>query len=80
MSELPADDALTDYLWAVIYGRKAWRTGDISDDLAGEDALVSCFRKDKSFMDIAAADGDIVEDVCKNACARIEDEDRQTVK
>lgn len=74
MSELPADDALTDYLWAVIYGRKAGRSGDISDDLAAEDSLVSCFRKDKSFMDIAAADGDIVEDICKNARSRIEDE------
>ena len=80
MAELPADDALTDYLWAVIYGRKAGRTGDIMDDLAGEDALVSCFRKDKSFMDVAAADGDIVEDVYKNARARIEDEEKQTVK
>ena len=80
MQELPADDALTDYLWAIIYGRKAGRTGDVMDDLSSEDYLVSCFRKDKSFMDIAAGDGDIVEDTYKNAKARLEDEEKPSGK
>ena len=74
MAELPADDALTDYLWAVIYGRKAGRSADVMDDLASEDYLVSCFRKDKSYIDIAAGDGDIVEDTYKNAKARYDEE------
>ena len=73
MSELPADSALTDYLWAVIYGRKGARTKDFMDDLSSEDHLVECFKKDKSFMDIAAVDGDIVEDIYKNAKARMEE-------
>lgn len=80
MAELPADSALTDYLWAIIYGRKAGRTGDVMDDLSSEDSLVACFRKDRSFMDIAAGDGDIVEDIYKNAKARLEDEERQSGK
>ena len=74
MAELPADDALTDYLWAVIYGRKAGRSADVMDDIASEDYLVSCFRKDKSYIDIAAGDGDIVEDTYKNAKARYDEE------
>lgn len=80
MSQLNPDDALTDYLWAVIYGRKAARSGDVMDDLSAEDCLVSCFRKDKSFIDIAAADGDINEDTYKTARARFEEETEGKLK
>ncbi len=76
MKELDPENALTDYLWAIIYGRKAARSGDVTDDLYSEDCLVSCFRKDKSFIGIAAGDGDIQEDTYKNAKARFEEESR----
>ena len=76
MKELDPESAITDYLWAIIYGRKAARSGDVTDDLYSEDCLVSCFRKDKSFIGIAAGDGDIHEDTYKNAKARFEDESR----
>lgn len=72
MSTLPGDSALTDYLWAVIYGRKGARTQDFMDDMASEDYLVSCFHKDPSYIDIAAGDGDIVETIMKSARDRYE--------
>ena len=72
MKELPQDSALTDYLWAVIYGRKGARTHDFMDDMAAEDYLLACFHKDPSFIDIAAGDGDIVETIMKNARDRYE--------
>lgn len=72
MSALPSDSALTDYLWAVIYGRKGARTQDFMDDMASEDYLVACFRKDPSYIDIAAGDGDIVETIMKSARDRYE--------
>lgn len=72
MSALPSDSALTDYLWAVIYGRKGARTQDFMDDMASEDYLVACFRKNPSFIDIAAGDGDIVETIMKSARDRYE--------
>ena len=72
MADLPPDSALTDYLWAVIYGRKGARSHDFMDDMASEDYLLSCFRKDASFVDIAAGDGDIVETIMKSARVRYE--------
>ena len=72
MSALPGDSALTDYLWAVIYGRKGARTQDFMDDMASEDHLVACFHKDPSYIDIAAGDGDIVETIMKSARDRYE--------
>ena len=72
MSSLPGDSALTDYLWAVIYGRKGARTQDFMDDMASEDYLVACFHKDPSYIDIAAGDGDIVETIMKSARDRYE--------
>ena len=72
MSALPGDSALTDYLWAVIYGRKGARTQDFMDDMASEDYLVACFHKDPSYIDIAAGDGDIVETIMKSARDRYE--------
>lgn len=72
MSTLPGDSALTDYLWAVIYGRKGARTQDFMDDMASEDYLVACFHKDPSYIDIAAGDGDIVETIMKSARDRYE--------
>lgn len=72
MSALPGNSALTDYLWAVIYGRKGARTQDFMDDMASEDYLVACFHKDPSYIDIAAGDGDIVETIMKSARDRYE--------
>lgn len=72
MAALPQDSALTDYLWAVIYGRKGARSHDFMDDMASEDFLLACFHKDPSFIDIAAGDGDIVETIMKNARDRYE--------
>ena len=72
MAALPQDSALTDYLWAVIYGRKGARSHDFMDDMNSEDRLVACFKKDPSFSDIAAGDGDIVETIMKNARDRYE--------
>ena len=72
MSALPGYSALTDYLWAVIYGRKGARTQDFMDDMASEDYLVACFHKDPSYIDIAAGDGDIVETIMKSARDRYE--------
>lgn len=72
ISALPGDSALTDYLWAVIYGRKGARTQDFMDDMASEDYLVACFHKDPSYIDIAAGDGDIVETIMKSARDRYE--------
>ena len=72
MAALPQDSALTDYLWAVIYGRKGARSHDFMDDMNSEDRLVACFKKDPSFIDIAAGDGDIVETIMKNARDRYE--------
>lgn len=72
MSALPGDSALTDYLWAVIYGRKGARTQDFMDDMASEDYLVACFHKDPSYIDIATGDGDIVETIMKSARDRYE--------
>lgn len=72
MSALPGDSALTDYLRAVIYGRKGARTQDFMDDMASEDYLVACFHKDPSYIDIAAGDGDIVETIMKSARDRYE--------
>ncbi len=72
LEALPQDSALTDYLRAVIYCRKGARSHDFMDDMAAEDCLLSCFRKDPSFLDIAAGDGDIVETIMKNARDRYE--------
>ncbi|MGN0191149.1 MAG: hypothetical protein ACI39U_05785, partial [Candidatus Cryptobacteroides sp.] len=72
LGELPQEDALTDYFRCIVYGRKGARTKDFMDDIASEDALLSCFHKDKSFIDIAAGDGDVVETIFKNAKERYE--------
>ncbi len=72
IATLDQNDALTDYLWAVIYGRRGARTHDFMDDIASEDYLLSCFRKDPKFVNIAAGDGDIVETIFKSAKDRYE--------
>ncbi len=72
IKELPQDDALTYYLWAVIYCRKAARTGDFADDDAACGKLLRSFRKDSKYIDIARADGDIVETNLKNAIEEYE--------
>lgn len=72
VAALPEQAALTDYLKAVIYGRKGARTQDFMDDMASEDYLLSCFHKDPAFIDIAAGDGDIVETIMKSARDRYE--------
>ncbi len=72
LGELPQEDALTDYFRCIIYGRRGARTKDFMDDIASEDALLECFHKDSSFIDIAAGDGDVVEVIFKNAKDRYE--------
>lgn len=67
LDELPQDDALTSYFRCIIFCRKGARTKDFMDDIAAEDALLDCFHKDKSFIDIAANDGYVVETIFKNA-------------
>lgn len=67
LEELPQDDALTSYFRCIVYCRKGARTKDFMDDIAAEDALLDCFHKDKSFIDIAANDGYVVETIFKNA-------------
>lgn len=67
LDELPQDDALTSYFRCIVYCRKGARTKDFMDDIAAEDALLDCFHKDKSFIDIAANDGYVVETIFKNA-------------
>lgn len=74
IAALPPEDALTDYFLAILYGRKGARSGDFMDDMASEDYLVSCFRKDPSFIPIAEGDGDIVESILKAAKDRYENE------
>lgn len=72
VGNLPQDDALTDYFRSVIYGRRGARTKNYEDDIYAEEFLLSCFKKDPSFVDIAAGDGDIVEEIFKNAKDRYE--------
>ena len=67
LEELPQEDALTSYFRCIVYCRKGARTKDFMDDIAAEDALLDCFHKDKSFIDIAANDGYVVETIFKNA-------------
>ena len=70
MTGLNPNDALTDYFWAIIYGRKGARSGDFMDDITSEEYLLSCFQKDSSFVNIAISDGDIVESILKAALDR----------
>ena len=67
LDQLPQEDALTSYFRCIIFCRKGARTKDFMDDIAAEDALLDCFHKDKSFIDIAANDGYVVETIFKNA-------------
>lgn len=69
VEELSKDDALTYYLKTIALCRKAasYTLLDYADaDLAAE-CLTDCFIKDKSYMEIAAGDDDIYEDVFKVA-------------
>lgn len=72
--DLPQGDALTDYLWAIIKCRNASQKNAAGDTFSGamlemdaENYLVSAFSKDKKFIGLAASDGDILEQVFKNA-------------
>lgn len=67
LDQLPQEDALTSYFRCIIFCRKGARTKDFMDDIAAEDALLDCFHKDESFIDIAANDGYVVETIFKNA-------------
>lgn len=69
LEDLPADDALTYYLRAVLLCRK----GDFYSYDA-EQALKTCFQKDKKYIAIAEWDGDITEDCFKYAKEAYEDE------
>lgn len=74
MKDLDQNNAMTNYLWAIIYGRKGARSKDFMDDMASENYLLEAFRLDPSLIDIAAGDGDIVEDIFKIAKDRYENE------
>lgn len=69
MEELPAGDARTSYLRAVLYCRK----GDFFA-MQAETALAECFKKDKSYISIAEWDGDITKDCFKYAKLNYEEE------
>lgn len=69
MADLPEDDPLTWYLWAIINSRKSMVPAYALDmyELKAEEWLVKCFKADPKYMDIAAADGDILESIFKSA-------------
>ncbi len=62
MNALPADDAKTFYLKAILYCRK----GDFFA-MQAEDALKECFKRDSSYISKAEWDGDISEECFKYA-------------
>lgn len=68
LAEMPADDAKTLYLKAVLLCRK----GDFAA-MEAESTLTECFKKDNSFISIAEWDGDISEDCFKYAKQNYED-------
>lgn len=61
------DKALVQYFWAILYQRKFLATNDIVSDMERQDRLMECFRIDPSFIDIAAADGDIDQQIFQAA-------------
>ncbi len=71
MSELPQDDALTDYFWAVIYSRKFEADpNDIMSLMTAGDFLTQSFFKDEKYVGIASGDADINKDIYKDAESR----------
>lgn len=71
MADLPQDDALTCYLWAVIYSRKfEANPNDIMSLMTAGDFLTQSFFKDGKFLGIAAGDADINKDIYKDAESR----------
>ena len=76
MADLPQDDPKTWYLWAIIYSRMSMIPANELQmyELKAEEWLVKCFHADPKFVDIAAADGDILESIYKGAKATYDDE------
>ncbi len=71
MADLPQDDALTYYLWAVIYSRKFEADpNDIMSLMTAGDNLTQAFFKDMKYIGIAAGDADINKDIYKDAESR----------
>ena len=71
MADLPQDDALTYYLWSVIYSRKFEADpNDIMSLMTAGDFLTQCFFKDEKYIGIAAGDADINKDIYKDAESR----------
>lgn len=71
MSELPQNDALTDYFWAVIYSRKFEADpNDIMSLMTAGDFLTQSFFKDEKYVGIASGDADINKDIYKDAESR----------
>lgn len=70
IKDLPQDDALTYYLWAII---KCRDQGNIQSEMEAEGWLLRAFVKDEKYVGLAASDGDILENVFKNANEMFED-------
>ena len=70
MKDLPQDDGLTYYLWAIIKCRESQQAQDFDAFMIEMDAetwLLRAFQADKKYLGLASADGDILESVFKNA-------------
>ena len=70
MAALPQDDALTYYLWCIVKCRaslKAQSFDAFMIEMEAEEWLLKAFQKDKKYVGLASADGDILESVFKNA-------------
>jgi len=61
------DKALVQYFHAILCQRKFAATSDIIADMDRQDHLMECFRLDPSFIDIAATDGDIDQQIFQAA-------------
>lgn len=73
MADLPQDDPLTYYLWAIVTGRKMlYYPDDIMIAMDAEGWLMRAFMADKKYIGIAATDGDIPEDLFDSVQAQME--------
>ena len=76
VAALPQDDALTCYLWSIIKCRASQKAKSFDAFMIEMDAegwLLKAFQKDKKYIGLASADGDILESVFKNANDMYED-------
>lgn len=76
VAALPQDDALTCYLWSIIKCRASQKAKSFDAFMIEMDAegwLLKAFYKDKKYIGLASADGDILESVFKNANDMYED-------